>query len=104
MDVDNDARTIGRQLRQIRYARGKSLRMVAGLAGISKSQLSEIERRERAPLTLMQPWSMPVSWRDAPGRALPMGWGSAPPTWGSGEWIPCWKSETTRASWPSQKV
>jgi hypothetical protein len=54
VDVD-DARTIGQRLRQIRYARSKSLRMVAGLAGISK-------------------------------------------------WIPCWRSETTRASWPSQKV
>jgi transcriptional regulator with XRE-family HTH domain len=48
VDVDDDARTIGRRLRQIRYARGKSLRVVAGLAGISKSQLSEIERGERA--------------------------------------------------------
>ncbi|MGH3698697.1 MAG: helix-turn-helix domain-containing protein [Pseudonocardiaceae bacterium] len=48
MDVDDDARTIGRRLRQIRNSRGKSLRVVAGLAGISKSQLSEFERGERA--------------------------------------------------------
>jgi transcriptional regulator with XRE-family HTH domain len=48
VDVDDDARTIGRRLRQIRYARGKSLRVVAGLAEISQSQLSEIERGERA--------------------------------------------------------
>jgi transcriptional regulator with XRE-family HTH domain len=48
VDVDDDARTIGRRLRQIRNSRGKSLRVVAGLAGISKSQLSEFERGERA--------------------------------------------------------
>ena len=48
MDVDDDARTIGRRLRQIRNSRDKSLRVVAGLAGISKSQLSEFERGERA--------------------------------------------------------
>jgi hypothetical protein len=34
VDVE-DARTIGRRLRQIRHARGKSLRVVAGLAGRS---------------------------------------------------------------------
>ncbi|MBV9011259.1 MAG: helix-turn-helix transcriptional regulator [Pseudonocardiales bacterium] len=49
MDVDDEARTIGRRVRQVRYSRGKSLRVVAGLAGISKSTLSEIERGERAP-------------------------------------------------------
>ncbi|MBV9729762.1 MAG: helix-turn-helix transcriptional regulator [Pseudonocardiales bacterium] len=49
MDVDDDARTIGQRVRQIRYSRRKSLRVVAGLAGISKSTLSEIERGERAP-------------------------------------------------------
>jgi transcriptional regulator with XRE-family HTH domain len=43
VDVDQDARTIGRRLRQIRYARGKSLRVVAGPAGISKATLSRIE-------------------------------------------------------------
>lgn len=45
VDVDDDARTIGRRLRQIRNARGKSLVVIAGLAGISKSHLSRIERR-----------------------------------------------------------
>ncbi|MDQ3765596.1 MAG: helix-turn-helix domain-containing protein [Actinomycetota bacterium] len=44
MNADNDARTIGRRVRQIRYARGKSLRVIAGLAGISPSHLSRIER------------------------------------------------------------
>ncbi|HEY3896429.1 MAG TPA: helix-turn-helix transcriptional regulator [Pseudonocardiaceae bacterium] len=48
MEAGEDARTIGRRLRQIRRARGKSLRVVAGLAGMSKSHLNRIERGERA--------------------------------------------------------
>ena len=48
MDVDDDARTIGRRLRQIRNYRRKSLRVIAGLAGMSKSKLSQIERGEIA--------------------------------------------------------
>ncbi len=47
MDAE-ETRTIGRRLRQIRHARKKSLRVVAGLAGISKSILSQLERGERA--------------------------------------------------------
>ncbi|MGH3842424.1 MAG: helix-turn-helix domain-containing protein [Pseudonocardiaceae bacterium] len=47
MDV-GDARTIGARLRQIRNSRKKSLRVIAGLAGISKAHLSRIERGERA--------------------------------------------------------
>jgi len=43
-----DARTIGRRLRQIRKSRGKSLVVIAGLAGMSKSQLDRIERGEVA--------------------------------------------------------
>ncbi|WP_232376305.1 helix-turn-helix domain-containing protein [Amycolatopsis aidingensis] len=39
---------IGRTLRQIRNARGKSLAVVAGLAGISPSYLSRLESGERA--------------------------------------------------------
>lgn len=35
VDVDDDARTIGRRVRQIRHSRGKSLVVVAGLAGMS---------------------------------------------------------------------
>ncbi|MGH3984541.1 MAG: helix-turn-helix domain-containing protein [Pseudonocardiaceae bacterium] len=34
--------------RQIRYARDKSLAVIAGLAGISEGHLSRIERGERA--------------------------------------------------------
>jgi transcriptional regulator with XRE-family HTH domain len=48
VDADDDAQTIGRRVRQIRYARGKSLRVVAELAGISKSHLQRIERGERS--------------------------------------------------------
>ncbi|MGH3672739.1 MAG: helix-turn-helix domain-containing protein [Pseudonocardiaceae bacterium] len=46
MDAD-DARTMGRRLWQIRQARRKSLRVVAGLAGISAATLSRIENGER---------------------------------------------------------
>ncbi len=45
MDVE-DARTIGRRIRQVRKSRRKSLVVVAGLAVMSKSQLSRIERGE----------------------------------------------------------
>lgn len=45
--VDN-ARTIGARLRQVRRARGKSLRVVAGLAGVSTTHLWRIEHGERA--------------------------------------------------------
>jgi len=47
VDVDDHARTIGRRLREIRHWRGKSLRVVAELAGISESYLSRIERGDR---------------------------------------------------------
>lgn len=39
---------IGRRLRQIRHARGKSLSVIAGLAGISPSYLSRLESGDRA--------------------------------------------------------
>ncbi|MDQ3763069.1 MAG: helix-turn-helix domain-containing protein [Actinomycetota bacterium] len=48
MDIEDDPLTIGRRLRQIRHARGKSLEVIAGLAGISRAHLSRIERGERA--------------------------------------------------------
>jgi len=47
-DTAGDDRTIGRRLRNIRLARKKSLRTVAGLAGISAGHLSRIENGERA--------------------------------------------------------
>jgi len=43
-----DSVTIGRRLRRTRRARGKSLRVVAGLAGISGSYLCRLELGERA--------------------------------------------------------
>lgn len=43
-----DTRNIGRRLREIRFWRRKSLRVVAGLAGISESYLSRLESGERA--------------------------------------------------------
>jgi transcriptional regulator with XRE-family HTH domain len=48
VDVDDDARTVGRRVRQIRNSRRKSLEVIAGLSGISRSSLSRIERGERA--------------------------------------------------------
>jgi hypothetical protein len=45
---DFDDRTIGRRLKRIRQSRKKSLRVIAGLAGISASHLSRIENGERA--------------------------------------------------------
>lgn len=47
MDV-GDARTIGARLRQIRRARDKSLRVIAGLAGMSTTHPWRIEHGERA--------------------------------------------------------
>jgi hypothetical protein len=47
VDLD-DACTIGRRVRQFRYARRKSLVVVAGLSGMSKSKLDRIERGEVA--------------------------------------------------------
>jgi transcriptional regulator with XRE-family HTH domain len=46
--VASEHSEIGRRLRQIRHARGKSLTVISGLAGISPSYLSMIERGERA--------------------------------------------------------
>jgi len=41
-----DPATIGRQVRRIRHSRGKSLEVLAGLAGISAAFLSRLERGE----------------------------------------------------------
>ncbi|MGH3569506.1 MAG: helix-turn-helix domain-containing protein, partial [Pseudonocardia sp.] len=43
-----DDRTIGQRLRRIRTVRGKSLAVIAGLAGISESHLSRLETGDRA--------------------------------------------------------
>jgi len=44
-----DAQTIGLAIWRVRDARGKSLRVVAGLAGMSKDTLQRIETGERSP-------------------------------------------------------
>lgn len=44
----DDGNDIGRRLRQLRHARGKSLAVIAGRAGISASYLSRLESGERA--------------------------------------------------------
>lgn len=46
--MNPDEPHIGRRLREIRHWRGKPLRVVAGLAGISESYLSRLESGERA--------------------------------------------------------
>jgi transcriptional regulator with XRE-family HTH domain len=45
---DDEARTIGRRVRQVRKSRDKSLRVLAGLAGLNRMTLQRIERGERA--------------------------------------------------------
>lgn len=47
-DAGDDPLIIGRRGRQIRQARGKSLRVIAGLAGIGASHLDRIETGQRA--------------------------------------------------------
>jgi transcriptional regulator with XRE-family HTH domain len=43
-------RTLGWRLLRVRDDRGKSLRVIAELAGMSKATLSRIERGERSPI------------------------------------------------------
>jgi transcriptional regulator with XRE-family HTH domain len=49
----DDTHMIGRRIRRIRHARDKSLRVIAGLAGMSRSTLHRIERGQRE-LTLSE--------------------------------------------------
>jgi transcriptional regulator with XRE-family HTH domain len=46
--MDHDTRAVGARLREIREARGKTLTVIAGLAGISESYLSLLETGKRA--------------------------------------------------------
>jgi transcriptional regulator with XRE-family HTH domain len=66
----DDARTIGQRLRLIRNSRSKSLRVLAGLSGISKSQLSEIERGERALDSLKQIVALANALQIAPSELM----------------------------------
>ena len=45
----DDLSLIGRRLRAVRHSRNRSLEVIAGLAGVSIGQLSEIERGLRTP-------------------------------------------------------
>jgi transcriptional regulator with XRE-family HTH domain len=66
VDLD-DARTIGQRLRRIRKGRRKSLVVVAGLAGMSKSQLDRIERGEVALDRISQIVALANALQIAPG-------------------------------------
>jgi transcriptional regulator with XRE-family HTH domain len=65
-----DARTIGARLRQIRNARKKSLRVVAGLAGMSKPHLSEIERGECALDSISEIVALATALQIAPSELI----------------------------------
>jgi transcriptional regulator with XRE-family HTH domain len=65
-----DARTTGRRVRQVRYARGKSLRVVAGLAGISASHLHRIETGERALDSVKQIVAIATALEIAPSELI----------------------------------
>jgi transcriptional regulator with XRE-family HTH domain len=66
MDAEQP-RTIGQRLREIRYWRGKSLRVVAELAGISESYLSRLERGERQVDRRSQLEALAAALEVAPG-------------------------------------
>jgi hypothetical protein len=60
VDADDDARTIGRRVRQIRHSRRKSLVVIAGLAGMSKSE-SPASNAANPPWTAdPRPWPWPT--------------------------------------------
>ena len=69
VDIE-DARTIGARLRQVRNARKKSLRVVAGLAGMSKSHLSEIERGECALDSISEIVALATALQIAPSELM----------------------------------
>ncbi|MDQ3762128.1 MAG: helix-turn-helix domain-containing protein [Actinomycetota bacterium] len=105
MDVAADNRTIGRRLRQIRYARGKSLRVIAGLAGISTSSLSRIERGERAFDNRSETVALANALQIAPSAARPprIGTPRSPWVWPCGVVCICWSPRVRltshRLSW-----
>ncbi|MGH4025164.1 MAG: helix-turn-helix domain-containing protein [Pseudonocardiaceae bacterium] len=72
MDGD-EARTIGWRLQRIRDARGKPLRVIAGLAGMSASHLHRIEHGQR-PVTLSEIRALANALEIAPSEltALPV--------------------------------
>lgn len=68
--MDLTTRAIGRRVLQIRNSRGKSQRVVAGLAGISKSHLSRIERGEVALDSLSEIVALANALRVAPSELI----------------------------------
>lgn len=67
MDAD-EARTIGQRIRQVRKARGKSLRVLAGLCGaeMTRTKLHRIEHGQRA-VTLAEIRALADALRISPG-------------------------------------
>jgi transcriptional regulator with XRE-family HTH domain len=65
-----EARTIGRRLYQIRKSRRKSLRLVAGLAGMSTTQLWRIEHGERALDSLSEIVALAEALQIAPSELM----------------------------------
>ncbi|MGH3901658.1 MAG: helix-turn-helix domain-containing protein [Pseudonocardiaceae bacterium] len=68
MDAD-DTRTIGRHIRRIRHARDKSLRVIAGLAGMNKSTLHRIEHGQR-DVTLSEIVALASALEIAPSKLI----------------------------------
>ncbi len=69
MDIE-DARTIGRRLRQLRKTRRKSLEVIAGLAGISAPTLSRIERGQQALDSISQIVGLAEALQIAPSELM----------------------------------
>ena len=62
----NETRTIGARIHEIRTWRRKSLRVVAGLAGISAGYLSRLERGERTLDSRRLPFALADALQVAP--------------------------------------
>ncbi len=95
MDV-GDARTIGRRLYQIRNSRRKSLRVVAGLAGMSTTQLWRIEHGERALDSISETVALADALQIAPSELMRICGSTANPT-GPRSPTPTWPSRTRSA-------
>ncbi len=67
-DADN-TRTIGQRIRRIRTAQDKSLRVIAGLAGMSKSTLHRVEHGQRE-LTLSEIVALARALETAPSTLI----------------------------------
>ncbi len=68
MDAD-ETRTIGRRIRRVRHARDKSLRVIAGMAGMSTSTLHRIEHGQRE-LTLSEIVALSSALETAPSTLI----------------------------------